>query len=87
MIGHGGGLRSLNIFLKMGVSHGFLVLGRDCSPYGPHRSPASRPFDSVVLRAERGASLHLDRFCICGDSRAPPHFRAKRVTREGQDKY
>ena len=27
MIGHGGGLRSLNIFLKMGVSHGFLMLG------------------------------------------------------------
>jgi hypothetical protein len=27
MIGHGGGLRSLNIFFKMGVSHGFLMLG------------------------------------------------------------
>ena len=27
MIGQGGGLRSLNIFLKMSVSHGFLMLG------------------------------------------------------------
>jgi AAA family ATP:ADP antiporter len=55
---------------------------RDCSPYSPRRSPASGPFDSVVLRTERGAGLHLDHPCVCGDSRAPPFFRAKRIARD-----
>jgi AAA family ATP:ADP antiporter len=55
---------------------------RDCSPYGPRRSSASGPFDSVVLRTERGAGLHLDHPCVCGDSRAPPFFRAKRIAQE-----